>query len=197
MNLKALFYSLFIDPLLSGLKQSVAEKIPPDATIIDIACGTGSMAAVIAPGARYVTGIDLDADLIRFATAGLKKKGIDNVSFLVKDASSLQDYTDKQFDAAVISMAIHQFNEELAVQILKEMKRIASKVVIADYNCPLPPGLSGTVAYTIERLAKGDHYRNFSNYMSRGGLQWFTGSAGLSIKSSVNRGNGVFIVAEC
>lgn len=197
MNIKALFYSLFIDPLLSGLKKSVVEKIPPDATVIDIACGTGSLAAVIAPMAKHVTGIDLDADLIRFASDGLKKKGIDNVSFVVKDAANLQDYSDKQFDAAVISMAIHQFSEELAIQILKEMTRIASKVIIADYNCPLPSGLSGTVAYTIERLAKGDHFRNFSNYMSRGGLQWFTSSAGLPIKSSIFRANGVFVVAEC
>ncbi len=197
MNIKALFYSIFIDPLLSGLRQSVAEKIPPDATVIDIACGTGSLAVVIARRARFVTGIDLDTDLIRFASAGVKKKGIDNVSFLVKDATNLQDYTDKQFDAAVISMAVHQFSEELAVQILKEMKRIASKVIIADYNCPLPPGFSGTLVYSIEKLAKGDHYRNFSNYMSRGGLQWFTGSADLPIRSSVYRGKGVFVVAEC
>lgn len=197
MNFKALFYSLLIDPLLSGLKQSVAERVPKGAEVIDIACGTGSLAAVIASGAGHVTGIDLDADLIKFAERYIKKRGIANVSFLVSDAASLHQYGDKQFDAAVTSMAVHQFSEPLAVQILKEMKRISSKVIIADYNCPLPAGFSGTLAYTIERLAKGDHYRNFMNYLSRGGMKWFTDSAGLSIRSLSFRGYRVFMVAEC
>jgi len=68
---------------------------------------------------------------------------------------------------------------------------------IADYHCPLPAGFSGTLAYTIERLAKGDHYGNFMNYMSRGGMKWFTDSAGPGIRSVSFRGNGVFMVAEC
>ena len=197
LNIKALFYNFFIDPLLSGLKQSVAEKITPESTVIDIACGTGSLAAVIAHKARHVTGIDLDADLIRFASRNSEKRGIANVKFQVKDASGLYEYSDKQFDVAVTSMAVHQFSEKLAVQILEEMKRISSRVIIADYSCPLPAGFYGTLAYTIERLAKGDHYRNFMNYMSRGGLKWFTGSAGLSIKSSTFRGYGVFVISEC
>lgn len=197
MNFKALFYSLLIDPLLSALKQSVAEKIPKGAEVIDIACGTGSLAAVIASGAGHVTGIDLDADLIKFGEGYIKKRGIANVSFMARDAASLHEYIDKQFDVAVTSMAVHQFSEPLAVQILKEMKRISSKVLIADYNCPLPAGFSGTLAYTIERMAKGDHYRNFMNYMSRGGMKWFTDSAGLSIRSLSFRGNRVFMVAEC
>jgi hypothetical protein len=33
--------------------------------------------------------------------------------------------------------------------------------------------------------------------MSKGGLKWFTVSAGLSIKSTSIKGYGVFIVADC
>lgn len=195
-NYKGLFYIIFIDPLLAGLKHAVAERIPEGSTIIDIACGTGSLAVTLAPKAKYITAIDLDPDLIKYASEEAAKRKVRNINFLVKDASSLSDYSDKQFDVAVTSMAVHQFNEQLAIQILREMKRIARKIIIADYNCPMPCGFSRSLAYLIESLAKGDHYRNFRNYMSKGGLKYFADAAELKIESQSVKGNGIFIVAE-
>jgi len=68
---------------------------------------------------------------------------------------------------------------------------------IADYNCPIPRGFSRSIAYGIERITKGDHHKNFMNYMSRGGIGWFTDVAGMTIKSTWVKGNGVFIVVVC
>jgi ubiquinone/menaquinone biosynthesis C-methylase UbiE len=197
LNVKALAYSLIIDPLLSGLRKAVAGEISFPDRVIDIACGPGTLAIEMARRAGQVTGIDLDESLISFAISRAENKGIDNVAFRMHDASNLSVYTENKFDIAVTSMAIHQFPEDLAVKILMEMKRIAGKVVIADYNSPLPRNFSGSVACGIERIARGDHYRNFRNFMSRGGLNWFTGKAGLTVRSKVIRGNGVFVVAAC
>jgi hypothetical protein len=94
-------------------------------------------------------------------------------------------------------MAVHQFEPQLAVKILTEMKRVASRVIIADYNHPLPQTLSGFAANSIEKMAGGDHYRNFRNYMSAGGINHFTNAAGMKINKTVARGNGVFVVVEC
>jgi 2-polyprenyl-3-methyl-5-hydroxy-6-metoxy-1,4-benzoquinol methylase len=197
LNFKSLFYNVFIDPLLAGLKCTVAEKIPEGATVIDIACGTGSLAFTLARKAQYVTGIDIDHDLIHFATKNATKRKIRNIQFQAHDATDLSVYNSKQFEIAVSSMAVHQFSEELAVRILKEMKRIASQVIIADYNSQMQRGFSRSLAYLIESLAKDDHHKNFRNYMSKGGLKWFTDSAGLSIKSTSIKGYGVFLVAVC
>jgi len=197
LNIKALTYNLLIDPLLSGPRKRVAEEISGPDTVIDIACGPGTLAMELAKRAGHVTGIDLDEKLISFAEDRADKKGIKNLDFRVLDASHLSIYKKNEFDIAVTSMAIHQFSEDLAVNILIEMKRIARKVVIADYNCPLPRSFSGSVAFGIERIARGDHYRNFRNYMLRGGLTWFTDRAGLTVWSKVIRGNGVFVVAVC
>jgi hypothetical protein len=134
LSLNALIYTLFIDPLLSGLREAAYEKVHDSESVIDI---------------------------------------------------------------AVTSMAVHQFKEDLAINILREIKRISGKVIIADYNCPMPSGLLKSFAYGIESIAKGDYHRNFMNYMSRGGISWFAGSAGLTIQSSEIRGNGVFTVAVC
>lgn len=188
---------MFIDPLLAGLKRSVAEKVTGATEVIDVACGTGTLACALAAGADHVTGIDLDEGLISFASRRALKRKIRNVSFKVLDAADLTTYRDTEFDAAVTSMSIHQFNEELALRILSDMKRIARRIIIADYNCPMKAGFSSVVANSIERMAGGDHYRNFRNYMSRGGIRWFTENAGLEIKSETVKGNGVFVSVVC
>jgi len=198
LNLRGIIYSILIDPLLSGVRSGIIRSIGKTSKIIDIACGTGSLALSIARTADQVTGIDLDSRLISYASGRANKKGLKNrVQFIVHDAASLSCYDDGEFDIAVTSMSVHQFEAELAVNVLREMKRIASKVIIADYNCPMPAGFSRALAYGIERMARGDHYRNFNGYMNRGGLRYFTGMAGLSIKSIEVRGNGVFVVVVC
>jgi ubiquinone/menaquinone biosynthesis C-methylase UbiE len=195
--LKARLYNLLIDPLVSGLKQIVEEKTVNASRVIDIACGTGTLAFAIARRGVHITAIDLDEEMISFAISRAVRKGITNAWFEIRDASDLSLYNDGEFDVAVTSLAVHQFKEELAIKILTEMKRISGKVIIADYNCPMPSGLSKSLAYGIERMAKGDHHQNFINYISRGGLKWFTATAGLVIRSEAIKGGGVFVVVEC
>ena len=198
LNLRGIIYSILIDPLLSGVRSGIIRSIGKTNKIIDIACGTGSLALSIARAADQVTGIDLDRKLISYASGRANKKGLRNrVQFIVRDAASLSCYDDGEFDISVTSMSVHQFEPELAVNVLREMRRIASKVIIADYICPMQAGFSRALAYGIERMARGDHYRNFNGYMNRGGLRYFTGMAGLSIKSIEVRGNGVFVVVVC
>ena len=74
--------------------------------------------------------------------------------------------------------------------------RTASRVIVADYNFPMAPGIYRSLAYGIEKIAGGDHYRNFSNYMKVGGMEYFAREAGLAIESSTVRGRGVLVVRE-
>jgi hypothetical protein len=93
-------------------------------------------------------------------------------------------------------MSVHQFAEETAVSVLMEMKRVAREVIIADYSFPLPSSPAGKLAGAIERLAGGDHYRNFRNYVAAGGLKHFTARAGIKIVSEERHGFGVFTLAR-
>ena len=191
------FYKLFIDPVLSGLHRCIVENTEPRQKVLDVACGTGSLSMAIARKAKNVIGIDLSEDMIITARRGAWKKGINNIQFEIRDASDMSVYKDRQFDVAVTSMAIHQYNADLAIKILAGMRRIASEVIIADYNHHMPRGYGRTVAWTIERIAGGDHYRNFRNYMQSGGVHWFVKEAGLRIRSEVTRSGGIFVVAVC
>lgn len=195
-SFKGMLYQLFIDPLISGLRQSVASRVGPADCVIDVACGTGALTMAMAGRAVHVTGIDLSEDMIITARRAAARQGIKNVSLEIKDASDLSCYGGNQFDVAVASMAMHQFEAGLAVQILAEMGRIAKRVIIADYNCPMRRNLPAALARSIEFMAAEDHYRNFRIYMNNGGMPWLAGEAGLTIQSSVPRGGGVFVVVQ-
>ena len=193
---KGIIYSTVIDPMLSSLRRGVVNRVSSDDRVIDIACGPGTLAMAIARKAHNVTAIDIEEDLISYASQRAGRKGIANISFRALDASDLSCFADNEFDVAVTSMAIHQFEPELAIKILAEMKRIAARVIVADYNRPMKPGIFRSLAYGMEKLAGGDHYRNFRNYMRVGGMEFFAEEAGLAIVSSEIRGWGVLCVGE-
>ena len=96
-----------------------------DDRVLDVACGTGSLSIAISEQAAEGKGIDLSEEMIAIANDAANSKGITNVEFLNSDASDLSLYKNDSFDVAVTSMAIHQFDPDLAIRILKEMRRIA------------------------------------------------------------------------
>lgn len=196
-SFKGFFYQTFIDPLLKGNQDSVCKHIGSADRVIDIACGTGSLSLAIARNAAWVTGIDLSEEIISTAKRTAARRNVKNVTFEYRDASDLSCYSDGEFEVAVSSMAIHQFNSDLAIKILTEMKRISSKIIIADYAFPMKSGFSRRLAFGIERLAGGEHHRNFKVYMRNGGLPFFLKESGLRLKAFTNRGNGVFVIAIC
>jgi len=194
-SLKGFFYRIFIDPLISGLRKQLVSMILPGDKVIDIACGTGALSLEMSGRAGHVTGIDLSEDMIATARLTAQKRRIQNITFELIDATDLSCYTDSSFDVAVSTLAMHQFDPETGVKVLNEMKRLAKRVIIADYNCPLKPGPAKWLAWGIERIARGDHYRNFRIYMAAGGMQRLAGEAGLTIISQEEKGKGVFTIA--
>jgi len=187
-------YRSLIDPMLSGIRRSIVDHIRPEDHVLDVACGTGALAVAIAGHASHVTGIDLSEDMIITARRRAVRRKLNNVSFELLDATDLSCYPDNRFDVAVSTLAMHQFEPEVAVKVLSEMKRTARRVIVADYNCPMTPGPAAWLSWGIERAAKGDHYRNFRKYMDRRGAGRLFEEAGLSLESTEVRGSGVFVI---
>ena len=194
-SVKGFFYQVFIDPLISGLRGHVAAMIFPDEKVIDIACGTGALSLVMARTAGHVTGIDLSEDMITTSRRTAQRRRVSNVSFRLLDATDLSCFSDLSFDVAVSSLAMHQFDPETGVRVLGEMSRLAKRIIVVDYNCPMRKGPAAWLSRSIERAAGGDHYRNFRQYMARGGLDRLATETGLALTTRDERGEGVFVVA--
>jgi len=195
LSINTLFYRVFIDPILLPLRKSVLAHVEPSCRIIDVACGTGALVMAMARKAGHVTGIDLSEENIAAARGWAHRREADNVVFEVRDAADLSCYHGEEFDMAITSMAVHQFDSDLAIKVLAEMKRIARRVLIVDYYHHMPRGWGRSVAWGIERMAGGEHYRNFRTFMQLGGIHHFTRQAGITLISEMTRAGGVFVVA--
>ena len=194
-SIKGLLYRVFIDPLIGSLRRRVTSMISPGERVIEVACGTGALSLSMATIAGHVTGLDLSEDMILTARQAAGRRRAKNVAFELRDATDLSGYQDKVFDAAVSTMAMHQFDPGTGVKVLLGMRRVAGRIIIADYSCPMRPGPAAWLSRTIERAAGGEHYRNFRTYMERGGLGRLAEEAGLKIISQEEKGEGVFTVA--
>ena len=56
-------------------------RMRPTDVVLDIGCGTGSLALRLAPSAAHVHGLDLSSEMIRIARSKAEAQGVENVSF--------------------------------------------------------------------------------------------------------------------
>jgi ubiquinone/menaquinone biosynthesis C-methylase UbiE len=188
-------YKILIDPLTTGLRNEIKRLIEPGASVLDIACGTGSLLTELSPVIQSGTGIDLNDGKIKLATRLAQQKGLSNISFRSADATNLRGLFENKFDYAILSLAVHQFPEPLRSGILDEASRITDKLIIADYTVPVPANFSGFLSKMIESIADEDHYQAYKSYIRSYGLEGIIQKNGYGIERSAIKGFGVFTIA--
>src|SRR5688500_7726992 len=63
-------------------KQAITRAhLRPDATILEIGCGTGSLALAMSPFAGHIHAMDFSAEMIRIANDKKAARGVNNVTF--------------------------------------------------------------------------------------------------------------------
>ncbi len=191
------FYSTFIDPVLRSLREKVAAHVSCGESVIDIACGTGAQVFKLSEKVKRSVGADLSESMIAYARKEGEIRGVTNADFVVVDVTDLSQFAENEFDVAVLSLALHQFDSEIYPNVLSEMKRISQRIIIVDYTVPLPKNIAGITGKTIEYLAGREHFRNFRKYYHLGGLLPLLEKNGLSVHSSEALGGGVFSLVVC
>ncbi|PRQ09416.1 class I SAM-dependent methyltransferase [Enhygromyxa salina] len=58
-------------------------RMRPGDVVLDIGCGTGSLALRLAPFAAQIYGLDISTEMVRIANDKARTQGVDNVSFQV------------------------------------------------------------------------------------------------------------------
>jgi len=77
--------------------------LPPDSAVADLGCGTGALAAVVAPFVERVVGVDQSADMLKAARR--RTAGQDNVEFR-QGALEALPLDDRSCDAALLVLAL-------------------------------------------------------------------------------------------
>lgn len=169
------------DPLLSRSLRSIRNTISTflkesrAKNVMDICCGTGEQLRLLSNEDIALTGVDMSPAML----ARARGKSPDSIKYIETDATCLP-LPDNNYDAAVISFALHEKSTSHHTAIFKEACRIVrddGHIIIADYSMPpsgVPSFVMGKILIPIvERIAGLDHYNNYKNWIDQGALEGF------------------------
>ena len=189
MKINRLFYIVFIEPLLTAPKKALKNIILRKRYIdvLEVGCGTGKQSIMLAQAGINVICADVSDSMFPENYSFKDKTG--KLEFIKADGRSLP-IASRSFDAAVISLALHEMEPEYRIPILNEMLRLlkdTGSLYIMDYNINSKTRKSFAM-YTIkfiEWLAGKKHNGNFKNFIQNGGVLSLAKQLKLKIKTRV------------
>lgn len=119
-------------------RKVVNEEIREGDKILDLCTGTGTNAINIAKknaGVR-ITGVDLSKDMLIIAKSKIKKEKITNIKLFRMDATKLK-FQDEYFDKVLLSLVLHEVDEDLAASIIQEAIRVLKpdgEIIITEWE---------------------------------------------------------------
>lgn len=171
------------DPLLSVFMKPIRQRIIAlvkqrgYGSVLDVCCGTGEQLKMLKQHGVEGKGIDLSEAMLAVA-----QKGKHQVDCRLEDATQIS-YGDASFELVTTTFALHEKKHEDARAIVEEMVRLAvegGNIIIVDYELSEKTSwLSKKLIFLIERIAGGEHYKNFRAYLNKGGLSALLGDTPL------------------
>ena len=101
------------------LRRIVSSLIEPDDTVLECACGTGLLSAVIAENCRQLTATDFSEKMLKKAEKNCRS--FRNITYAQADITALS-YPDGSFDKVVAGNVIHLLDNP--VTALRELNRV-------------------------------------------------------------------------
>ena len=167
-------YDTFTEPFNAGLRQMALRMMPPQPgmRVLEIGCGTGTNIQKYRQAGCKVFGVDLSPAML----AEAQRKLGPEARLHRADATRLP-YPDGVFDVAIAMLTLHEMPNTKRPHVLSEMRRALN----ADGQLLLIDLLPGPLRFPrgygirffirmIERVAGREHYRNYRDFMARGGL---------------------------
>jgi ubiquinone/menaquinone biosynthesis C-methylase UbiE len=141
------------------LKKIVSELIGPDDTVLECACGTGLLSAVIAPKCRELTATDFSEKMLKKAEKNCRS--FRNITYAQADITALS-YPDGSFDKVVAGNVIHLLDNPLtALRELNRVCRDGGMLIIPTYMNKDSKGKTSSFAGAVGK-AGADFKRQFT-----------------------------------
>jgi ubiquinone/menaquinone biosynthesis C-methylase UbiE len=184
--LVAPFYDIFAGSFLRPARKGIARDAEAEKcrSVLDVACGTGEQAIMLAKAGIEVTGIDLSPAMLGVA----RDKSPPTVAYFLGNAENLP-FGSGSFDCVTISLALHEMALETRMATTGEMLRVLTpggKLIVFDYAAPENRRCAFGMALLglLERIAGGEHFKNFVRFTRAGGIDQFLKAFPLVVISS-------------
>ncbi len=156
-------------------RKAVLDRIYENEKILDLCTGTATNAITIAKkkANTEIIGIDLSKDMLKVAQRKIRKTELKNIKLYQMDATHLK-FKSNYFDKILISLVLHELDEELAAKIISEAKRVlkdSGEIIITEWEPSKQLSkriLFAPIHYlepkTYRRFIKMDLYSYFEKY---------------------------------
>ena len=119
-------------------RKVVLESIGEQDRVLDLCTGTATSAINIAKAKTNVkiVGVDLSKNMLKVAKDKAKRAGIRNIKLYQMDATQLK-FKSNSFDKVLLSLILHELDEELADKIIIEAKRVLKdngEIIITEWE---------------------------------------------------------------
>lgn len=141
------------------LKQIVADLIEPGDEVLECACGTGMLSAVIAEKCSHLTATDFSEKMLKKAQKNCAC--LRNITFRFSDITAL-DFPDQRFDKVVAGNVIHLLDEPM--KALHELDRVCKPngmLIIPTYMNKKEKGQTGGFVGVVGKVG-ADFKRQFT-----------------------------------
>ena len=141
------------------LKEIVSNLIEPEDIVLECACGTGLLSAVIAPRCRRLTATDFSEKMLKRAERNCGS--CRNITYAQADVTALS-YPDGSFDKVVAGNVIHLLDNPLTA--LRELNRVCKddgRLIIPTYMNQDEKGKTSGFAGAVGK-AGADFKRQFT-----------------------------------
>ncbi len=120
---------------LTKIKRQIAEHIRPGNHVLDLGCGTGTLAQMCIERGAVVTGVDANSGMLAVA-----KRNSPSANYLNISLGNLDEHLgDESFDIILSTLAFSELTRAERIHVLKQIKRIlrnGGKVLIGDEIIP-------------------------------------------------------------
>lgn len=141
------------------LRKIIADLIAPEDDVLECACGTGLLSAVIAEKCRTLTATDFSEKMLKKAEKNCS--AFRNITFRYADITAL-DFPDNSFDKVVAGNVIHLLDEPLkAVSELNRVCKSGGYLIVPTYMNKDRNGKTSGFASTVGK-AGADFKRQFT-----------------------------------
>lgn len=115
-------------------KKHLETFITPRSAVIELGCGTGYYGLHFAEQCKTYTGIDLTPENIALFKENIQRKGLQNVTAQVGDATHLTGIPDHRFDVVLCLGPMYHLPPEEREFVFAECKRICKEGGIAAFS---------------------------------------------------------------